>query len=123
MAKAACQVAGAVSVIRTLGTGTHAPSMDPPPAAVRVSDETWEAAAHRFILRGRGDDAPWRGNCAICGEELGRGRILFTPAACEHMFHDVCAREWARRGSPTCPACRGPYFHAPGKLGGAGQKR
>ena len=40
--------------------------------------------------------------CSICLGEEGLNKTL----ACGHKFHRKCIKEWAEKGSKTCPVCR-----------------
>ncbi len=79
-------------------------------ARTRLSDEQWETRANLFTDTSRHPQALWRAACIVCAEDLDRGRVLFRPAGCLHVFHGTCAREWGWKGTATCPLCRAPYF-------------
>ena len=50
------------------------------------------------------------GECPVCMEALGGGRVYTT--RCGHAFHVKCVRAWKAQGNYSCPMCRGPLAGA-----------
>jgi len=44
-------------------------------------------------------------DCPICLSPIVRKDMCTTP--CSHVYHTRCLNRWLRRGSTTCPTCRG----------------
>lgn len=52
------------------------------------------------------ENMPEDAMCAICLEDIKQadvGKISRFP--CKHVYHEDCAFQWIRKGSPSCPCC------------------